>query len=223
VQQLLLERLHCCLANNRAQLDVDDGDGSKERQMRHPLVPRTRVLVNCHVRGVDHCNIGKRWQASRLSDMMQHHARVDWLHEHQAAIARLRSRDEMRAPKATHQPSRTCAKTKRIVSFSRADAQERKLSGVISAADAAVADDDVGDEGEDGNAGEGNNGAEGADVSSREDVDVTEGHAAARGGNADFIRLSRAAAAAAAATEASTASTDAEPSLPLVKRYLLLM
>jgi hypothetical protein len=104
------------------------------------------------------------------------------------------------------------------VSFSRADAQERKQSGVISAAAAAA---DVGDEGEDGNAGEGNNGAEGADCSPRDDVAVTGGDAAARGGNADFMRLSRAAAAAAAATEASTASTDAQPSLPLVRRYLL--
>jgi hypothetical protein len=58
--------------------------------------------------------------------------------------------------------------------------------------------------------------ADGTDI----DDDGDEEEGLERGGNADFMRLYRAAAAAAVAAAAAAASTDAAPSQPLVKRYL---
>ncbi len=106
-----------------------------------------------------------------------------------------------------------------MVSFSLADAQDRKISGGRFGASDAVA---VGEDGDDGKEEEGKLSAcRSAGAPDEGDIDdANDDDGLERGGNADFIRVSRSAAAATAAAAASAASIDAVPSLPLVNRNL---
>jgi hypothetical protein len=65
--------------------------------MRQPLVPRPRVIVNSDVRGVHNWDVIQRGQGASGSNVMQQHARVDRLHEQQAAVAGLASHCEFNA------------------------------------------------------------------------------------------------------------------------------
>ncbi len=70
VQQLLLEGLHGFIPDNPTQINISNDHRGEEWQMRQPLVPRPRVIVNSDVRGVHNWDVMQRGQGASGSNVV---------------------------------------------------------------------------------------------------------------------------------------------------------